>query len=55
MTKDGTTNIVNLLTPGAGVVVLWCVHAYKSCTENALILIFFLKKIFPSPSIDQTN
>ena len=53
MTKDGPTNIVNLLTLGVGGVgMLWRVHAYKSCTENALILKVF-KKNFLSPSIDQ--
>ena len=51
MSKEGSTKIVNFMTPRAGILVLGC-GLYKLCSENAL----FLEE---SPSfnsgIDQTN
>ena len=51
MTKEGSTKIVNFMTPGAGVLVQrhW---PYKSYMENALFLAKFSSQL---PGIHQSN
>ena len=41
MTKDGSTKIVNFMTPGAGVLVLVCGH-----TSNIVKINYFFKRSF---------
>ena len=48
MTKEGSTKIVNFMTPGAGVLVLGCGHISQRVKMN-----YFFKNLLPG--IDQTN
>ena len=38
MTKEGSTKIVNFMTPGAGVLLLGCGHSHKSYSDQSLIV-----------------
>ena len=51
MTKEGSTKIVNFMTPGAGVLVLGCGHI-----SHIVKLHYFFKNLLVYfPGIDQTN
>ena len=52
MTKEGSTKIVNFMTPAAGVLALRQGWPYKSQSENTL---FFLKIFFLSPRHKSDN
>ena len=51
MTKEGSTKIVNFMTPGAGVLVLGRGHI----SHIVKMHYFFLKSSSLLPSINQTN
>ena len=51
MTKEGSTKIVNFMTPGAGVLVLGCGHI-----SHIVKMHYFFKNLSSLlPVIDQTN
>ena len=51
MTKEGSTKIVNFMTPGAGVLVLGCGHISRIVKMH-----YCFKNLSPLlPVIDQTN
>ena len=51
MTKEGSTKIVNFMSPGAGVLVLWCGHLSRIVKMH-----YFFKNLSSLlPVIDQTN
>ena len=54
MTKDGSTKIVNFMTPGAGVFVLGRDHI-SHVVKMRYLNLFFFKSSFLLPGIDQTN
>ena len=50
MTKEGSTKIVNIMVPGAGVVVLGCGHI-----GDIVKVLIFIKTLNLLPDICQTN
>ena len=52
MSKEGSTNIVNFMTPGAGVLVLGCSHI-----NHIVKLNYFFKNrlLYPQAQIKQTK